>query len=79
MAKPIQLRSHRVLIKAPRELVYQKMSSFGGGRLQGPRRSEPRLSQKTGAYLRKPVVRQQGLDAAYRPRPTRLLTRRVTG
>ena len=32
---PIELRKHTVLIKAPRELVYQKMSSFGRGKLQG--------------------------------------------
>ena len=35
MTRPIQLKSHSVLIDAPREMVYQKMTAFGRGRLQG--------------------------------------------
>lgn len=35
MAEPIRLRSHKVLIESPREMVYQKVSSIGRGRLQG--------------------------------------------
>ncbi|MCH8884906.1 MAG: hypothetical protein IIA41_15615 [SAR324 cluster bacterium] len=36
MAKRIQLKTHRVRIKAPRELIFQKMSSFGRGHLKWP-------------------------------------------
>ena len=35
MAKPIQLKSHTVLIDAPRELVFQKLSSIGRGKMKG--------------------------------------------
>ena len=33
MTRPVRLKSHKVVIEAPRELVYQMMSSFGWGRL----------------------------------------------
>ncbi len=48
MARPIQLKSHRVLIKAPRELVYQKMSSFGRGKLQGDNNESSRVICRDG-------------------------------
>ncbi len=35
MARPIRLKPHKLLIKAPRELIFQNMSSFGRGRLKG--------------------------------------------
>ena len=35
MVRPIQLQSHKLRIKAPCEMVFQKMSSFGRGRLAG--------------------------------------------
>ena len=34
MARPIQLKTHRVLINAPRELVFDEMSSVESGGLQ---------------------------------------------
>ena len=48
MARPIQLKAHKVLIKAPRELVYQKMSSFGRGRLQGDNNESSRVISRDG-------------------------------
>ncbi len=48
MAKSIQLRSHRVLIKAPREMIFQKMSSFGGGRLKGDSNESSRVLCRDG-------------------------------
>ena len=35
MARPIRIECHDVMIEAPRELVYQLMSSFRGGLLKG--------------------------------------------
>ena len=35
MANPIKLTAHKVMIKAPRGLVYQTMSSFGRGKIKG--------------------------------------------
>ena len=34
-ASPIKLKTHKVLIKAPCEMVFQKMPSFGRSRLKG--------------------------------------------
>ena len=48
MAMPIQLTKHTILIKAPRELVYQKMSSFGRGKLQGDNAEWSRLVSRDG-------------------------------
>ena len=35
MPRPIKLKTHKLLLKAPRKMVFQKMSSFGSGRLKG--------------------------------------------
>ena len=48
MARPIQLKTHKVIIKAPRELVYQKMSSIGQGRLQGDSSESSRVISRDG-------------------------------
>ena len=48
MARPIRLRTHKVTIKAPRELIYQKMSSFGRGRLQGDNNESSRVISRDG-------------------------------
>ena len=48
MAKPIRLREHVVPIKAPRDMVYQKMSSFGSGRLQGDNNESSRVISRDG-------------------------------
>ena len=51
MAKPIRLKSHAVTINAPRELVYQKMTSFGKGRLQGDNNESSRVISQDGNNL----------------------------
>ena len=48
MARPIRLRSHGVLINAPREMIYQKMTSFGSGRLQGDNNESSRVLERDG-------------------------------
>ena len=48
MTRPIRLKTHRVLIKAPRELVYQKMSSIGQGRLKGDSSESSRVISRDG-------------------------------
>ena len=50
MARPIKLKTHRVLLKASCEMVFQKMSSFGRGRMSGG--DEPgRVISKDGNRL----------------------------
>ena len=50
MARPIKLKTHRVLMKAPCEMVFQKVSSFGMGRLKDD--DEPsRVISKDGNRL----------------------------
>lgn len=51
MAKPIKLSTHRVRINAPRELVYQMMSSFGRGRLQGDNNESSEVLSRDGDKL----------------------------
>ena len=48
MAKPIRLKSHRMLIDAPCEMVFQKMSSFGKGRLQGDNNETSKVISRDG-------------------------------
>ena len=48
MANPIQLKSHRVSIEAPRELVYQLMTAFGRGRLKGDNSESSRVISRDG-------------------------------
>lgn len=48
MARPIRLRPHRVLIHAPRDMVYQKMSSIGSGRLPGDNNESSRVLCRDG-------------------------------
>ena len=48
MARPIRLKTHRVLIEAPREMVFQKMSSFGRGRLKGESGESSRVLSRDG-------------------------------
>ena len=43
MARIIQLESHKVRIEAPCEMVFQKMSSFGRGRLVGDNNESSRI------------------------------------
>ena len=51
MTDPIQLKSHRVDIEAPMAMVYQKMSSFGKGRLQGDNNESSRVVSRDGDTL----------------------------
>jgi len=51
MADPIKLNSHRVLIKAPRDLVFQKMSHFGRGRMKGDNNESARVICREGDKL----------------------------
>ena len=51
MTRPIQLKSHRVLIDAPREMVYQKMTAFGRGRLQGDNSESSKVISRDGDTL----------------------------
>ena len=51
MARPIRLKTHRVLIGAPREMVFQKMSSFGRGRLKGDNSESCRVISRDGNTL----------------------------
>ena len=46
MPKPIRLRSHKVIINAPREMIYQKMTSFGSGRLSGDNSESSRVIER---------------------------------
>ena len=49
--KPIQLKTHSVLIDAPRELVYQKMTAFGRGRMPGDSNDSSRVISRDGDSL----------------------------
>lgn len=51
MAKPIRLKTHRVRINAPRELLYQMMSSFGRGRLAGDNNESSEVISREGDKL----------------------------
>ena len=51
MAKPIRLKTHWVLIKAPCEMVFQKMSSFGRGRIQGDNNESPKVIARDGNVI----------------------------
>lgn len=51
MADPIKLNPHRVLIKAPRDLVFQKMSHFGRGRMKGDNNESARVICRDGDKL----------------------------
>ncbi len=51
MNRPIQLKSHTVLIDAPREMVYQKMTAFGRGRLQGDNNESSKVISRDGDTL----------------------------
>lgn len=51
MASPIKLQSHKVHIEAPRELIYQKMSSFGSGKLKGDNNESSKVISKEGNKL----------------------------
>ncbi|MCI0812684.1 MAG: SRPBCC family protein [Chloroflexi bacterium] len=51
MAKRIQLKTHRVRIKAPRELIFQKMSSFGRGHLKGDTNESSEVLSRDGDKL----------------------------
>ena len=51
MARPIKLKSHRVRIEAPCEMVFQKMSSFGRGRLAGDNNESSKVISRDGDSL----------------------------
>ena len=51
MSRPIQIRDHRVLIDAPCEMVYQKLSSFGRGRLSGDSNETSRDLSREGTRI----------------------------
>ena len=51
MANPIKLKTHRVVINAPCEMVFQKMSSFGRGRLQGESSQSSRIICREDNHL----------------------------
>ncbi len=48
MTKPIKLKSHSVHIKAPREMVFQKLSSFGRGQLKGDNNESSKVLSRDG-------------------------------
>ena len=48
MAGPIRLKTHRVLINAPREMVFQKMTSYGRGQLKGDGNESSRVISRDG-------------------------------
>ena len=48
MARPVRLAPHKVTIEAPRELVYQMLSSFGSGRLNGSEGESSRVISRSG-------------------------------
>ena len=47
MAQTVRLKTHKVLIRAPRELVYQKKSAFGSGRLNGESSESSRVVSRS--------------------------------
>ena len=47
VARPIRLNRHKVVISAPRELVYQKMSSIGSGRLKDNSSESSKVLQRS--------------------------------
>ena len=51
MVKPIRLKTHRVHINAPRELIFQIMSSFGRGRLKGDNSEASEVLSRDGESL----------------------------
>ena len=51
MTQPIQLSPHKVLIEAPRAMVYQKMIAFGKGRLQGDNNESSNVISRDGDTL----------------------------
>ncbi len=51
MARPVRMKTHEVMIDAPRELVYQLMSSFGRGRLNGAGAESSRVLSRSGNDL----------------------------
>ena len=51
MANPIRLKTHRVRINAPRELIFQMMSSFGRGRLKGDTNEASEVISRDGDHL----------------------------
>ena len=51
MTDPIRLQSHKVVIQAPMAMVYQKMSSFGKGRLQGDNNESSEVISRDGDTL----------------------------
>ena len=48
MVRLVRLKRHRVIIRAPREMVFQKMSSFGKGRPTGDGGEYSRVLERTG-------------------------------
>ncbi len=51
MVKLIRLKTHRVHINAPRELIFQMMSSFGRGRLKGDNSEASEVLSRDGESL----------------------------
>ncbi len=51
MATPIKLRSHKILIKAPRELVFQMMSSIGRGGIKGDTNESSSVLCRDGDHM----------------------------
>ena len=51
MVRPVRLETHEVTIDAPRELVYQLMSSFGRGRLNGAGEESSKVISRSGNDL----------------------------
>jgi uncharacterized protein YndB with AHSA1/START domain len=51
MARAVRMKTHEVMIDAPRELVYQLMSSFGRGRLKGAGAESSRVLSRSGNDL----------------------------
>ena len=49
--RPIQLKTHSVLIDAPREMVFQKMTAFNRGRMPGDPNESSEVRSREGDSL----------------------------
>ena len=48
MTRPVELKTQTVVVKAPRDMVYQKMTSYGRGRLQGDNNESSKVICRDG-------------------------------
>ncbi len=60
MASPIKLKSHRIFINAPRELVYQTLSAFGRGKVKFDNNESSRVICRDGDTIIAEFVTKAG-------------------